>query len=188
MKKTLWFGGRKTAIRKSAVDIHHIKQNRSRHLEKFNSPVQRVEDKENVSRRIFWVHFNFMVFSKKAVRKKYYEMWLDGYFPCSTFQDSCLALLDTYTWNASSYMLSALEMEAVGGSKYQRWTARERFQSNWEHTLICFCSESCHTCRRQNHHHSYTVCCYLVIAQVCKLFTYSSNILNDLGAVLTIQI
>lgn len=75
-------------------------------------------------------------------------------------------------------MLSAVEMEAVGGSKYQRWTARERFQSNWEHTLICFCSESCHTCRRQNHQHSYV--CYLVTAQVYKLLTYSSNILNDL--------
>lgn len=80
-------------------------------------------------------------------------------------------------------MLSALEMEAVGGSKYQRWTARERFQSNWEHTLICFCSESCHTYRRQNHHHNYTFYVTLLLpAQVCKLFTYSSTILNDLDS------
>lgn len=126
-------------------------------MEKFKScPVKRQK------KMISWVLLNFMVLSKKAVRKKYYEMWLDGFLSAvffwqkqNSYQDSCLAVLDTYTWNASSYMLSALEMEAVGGSKYQRWTARERFQSNWEHTLICFCSESCHTYRRQNHHHKY---------------------------------
>lgn len=95
--------------------------------------------------------------------------------------DCCLALLDTHTWNASSYMLSALEMEAVGGSKYQRWTARERFQSNWEHTLICFCSESCHTCRWQNHIHSYKLHlpCYCPGLQVIHLFIYILNNLNN---------
>jgi hypothetical protein len=70
-------------------------------------------------------------------------------------------------------MLRALEMEAVGGSKYQRWIASVRFQSSWEQTLICFCSESCHTCRRQEHYHVNFRLPWLLLP-VYKLFTYIS--------------
>lgn len=104
--------------------------------------------KKEVSHHISEVLSNFMVFPKKSREKVLWNVtWRFFLWQKQHYQDCCLALLHTYTWNASSYMLSALEMEAAGGSKYQRWIARERFQSNWEQTLICFCSESCHTCR-----------------------------------------
>lgn len=53
------------------------------------------------------------------------------------------------TWNADSYMARAWEIEAVGGSRYQRWTAMQRFQSRCKHTLMLTLSESCHTWRNK---------------------------------------
>ena len=48
------------------------------------------------------------------------------------------------TWKASSYLASASEMEAVGGSMYHRCTATQRCQSSSAHTFIQP-FEDCHT-------------------------------------------